>query len=124
LRRAPERGTVSFVRQLLVAAIALVSAVSITPGARELLLDVAHWTASGHLAHADACEDGEDGDEHGCTGTFHSCTCCHASAQVTVPRPMTLAAIVPAVREVAYARVEARRGPSGFTRPLIRPPSA
>ncbi len=96
---------------------------SITPGAREIALDAAHWLVDGHLAHAGACDDGES-DEHGCTGAFHTCAC-HASVSITdPPRVLDIRAIVPLERDAEYAAGEARRGPSGHPRRLMRPPAA
>lgn len=108
--------------------LAFALAVSITPGAREIALDAAHWLVDGHLAHtdgahADACDDGES-DEHGCTGAFHTCAC-HASVSMAdPPRLLEVRAIVPLERDAEYAASEARRGPSGHPRRLIRPPAA
>lgn len=103
--------------------LAFALAVSITPGAREIALDAAHWLVDGHLAHADACDDGES-DEHGCTGAFHTCAC-HASVSMIDPtRVPETQAILPVERDAGYAAREARRGPSGHPRRLIRPPAA
>ena len=55
-------------------------AIVIMPGALELLENVGHLVAEGHLAHAAASGDHQEpsGSEHGCTPIFHSCGC-HAS---------------------------------------------
>ncbi len=119
-RLGPEHD--SNVRSLSGTVVALACVIAITPGIRELVLDAAHWAADGHVAHADACPDGE-GDEHGCTGAFHSCPC-HASASITAPRPQGLTVFVPVERRAAYLLSVDQRGPAGFTRRLIRPPSA
>ena len=52
---------------------------SMTPGLTEFVENVWHLAVSGHSAHAiDAGPDhAPEGDEHGCSGTFHLCTCHH-----------------------------------------------
>jgi hypothetical protein len=51
------------------------------PGLTEVTENLWHVATTGHHAHA--LEAGDDhapeGDEHGCSGTFHVCTCCHSA---------------------------------------------
>jgi hypothetical protein len=59
---------------------------AMTPGLTEAVENAWHLASSGHTAHAP--EAGEDhapvGDEHGCSGTFHLCSC-HHSPSTTMP---------------------------------------
>lgn len=49
---------------------------AMAPGATEVVENVLHLFAEGHAAHALADADHErQGDEHGCSGTFHMCHC-------------------------------------------------
>lgn len=56
----------------------LVLIVLLIPGAFEVMENLWHLGATGHVAHAaDAGADhAPEGQEHGCSGTFHFCTCC------------------------------------------------
>lgn len=62
---------------------------ALTPGLLEVSENVWHLVAAGHTAHA--ASQGADhepaGDEHGCTGTFHLCSCHHTLASDLVPAP-------------------------------------
>lgn len=61
---------------------------SLTPGLNELAENLWHLAVSGHTAHA--IEQGNDhapeGDEHGCSGTFHLCGCHHSPPTELVRR--------------------------------------
>lgn len=61
---------------------------AMTPGLAEVVENVAHLAVSGHGAHA--ADQGPDheptGDEHGCSGTFHVCSC-HSSVPSDLVRP-------------------------------------
>jgi hypothetical protein len=63
---------------------------SLTPGLNELAENIWHLAVSGHSAHA--IEQGEDhapeGDEHGCSGTFHLCGCHHSPPTELAGRPV------------------------------------
>ncbi|RMH23313.1 MAG: hypothetical protein D6696_00975 [Acidobacteria bacterium] len=72
---------------------ALLLAVTMMPGAFEVLENAGHLLAAGHLAHAAARGDHHQppGPEHGCTPTSHLCPC-HASLAFLVgPTPPRLA---------------------------------
>jgi len=51
---------------------------ALVPGVGELLENTMHLVLEGHMAHA--APDGDShtpwGDEHGCTGAMHFCSCC------------------------------------------------
>ena len=50
------------------------------PGALELAENAIHLLRHGDTAHADTSHAGDrDDDEHGCSGTYHACTC-HSSS--------------------------------------------
>jgi hypothetical protein len=58
------------------------------PGLAEVTENLWHLATTGHHAHAleAGADHAPEGDEHGCSGTFHVCTCCHsAPAQATSP---------------------------------------
>jgi hypothetical protein len=92
-----------------------------TPGALELTENAIHLVTHGDRAHAGA-DHGEDSDtdEHGCSGTYHACTC-HSSPQFA-DNAVAIRAVAPA----AVTRVHARRADamldSGFVRGIDRPP--
>lgn len=94
-----------------------------TPGALELTENALHLLRHGDTAHADAkhAPDGPN-DEHGCSGSYHACTC-HSSPQfVSGPSAPT----VPPPTDVARTVV---LGPAdmladGFPRGIDRPPQA
>lgn len=60
---------------------------TLTPGLAEVAENVWHLATTGHAAHA--VEQGADhepvGDEHGCTGPFHLCSCHHSQAFDLLP---------------------------------------
>jgi hypothetical protein len=49
----------------------------LTPGLAEVTENVGHLLATGHTAHATdrGADHAPDGDEHGCSGAFHFCSC-------------------------------------------------
>lgn len=55
---------------------------AIVPGIGELLENAVHFTVEGHLAHSapDGDTHGPALPEHGCSGTYHLCSCCHTTA--------------------------------------------
>ncbi len=91
-----------------------------TPGAFEAIEDLLHVAYDGHTAH-DAGHDAHE-REHGCTGTFHVCSCCAS--------PMFVAsAIGLAIHDpIAVTIEQTPRVPDGarpaHTRPVYRPPAA
>lgn len=50
---------------------------ALAPGLGEVVENVVHLVVHGHLAHAEAQGDhhAERLPEHGCSGTFHLCSC-------------------------------------------------
>lgn len=104
--------------------LALLLAFAMLPAGWELVEVAVHAAQHGDLAHAgDAAHDDEPlgQDEHGCTGLFHFCACCHA-VQPT-GRPSVTAVATPAARSwrpdvVAPAALDGRGPPA----PPIRPP--
>lgn len=71
----------------------LLLVVLLIPGAFEVMENLWHLGATGHVAHAaDAGADhAPQGQEHGCSGTFHFCTCC-PTLTFRVPMAATLGA--------------------------------
>lgn len=71
-------------RRRLLTLFVLFLAVSMTPGAVELLENVAHAVTHGDAAHADDAGHSERSskDEHGCSGAVHTCRCCHSAHYV------------------------------------------
>lgn len=71
---------------------ALFLALTMVPGAAEIVESAVHLLTEGHLAHA--TPDGDDhepaGPEHGCTPIFHFCGC-HASLSFISPQVAILA---------------------------------
>lgn len=61
----------------------------LVPGLIETTENLWHLATAGHTAHA--ASQGADhepaGDEHGCTGTFHLCSCHYTLASDLVPAP-------------------------------------
>ena len=59
----------------------------VTPSLTEAAENVWHLLSTGHDAHA--VEAGSDhapqGDEHGCSGTYHLCSCCHTAPGDSAP---------------------------------------
>ena len=93
-----------------------------TPGLAEAAENLWHFARVGHTAHAqDAGEDhAPDGDEHGCSGTFHLCSCHHS--------PPTVLALAPATRQLAPVEQSSLRNETSSPGPdlpsLFRPPRA
>jgi hypothetical protein len=61
----------------------------LTPGLLEAAENVWHLVATGHSAHApdQGADHSPEGDEHGCSGAFHLCSCHHSLASDLVPAP-------------------------------------
>lgn len=70
------RATVS---SLLSRLLVLVLVLSLTPGLVELVENAWHLMEVGHVAHAvdQGADHQPEGDEHGCSGNFHVCSCHH-----------------------------------------------
>jgi hypothetical protein len=69
----------------------------VTPSLTEAAENVWHLLSTGHDAHA--VEAGSDhapqGDEHGCSGTYHLCGCCHTAPVDSSPAPIPRASEPP-----------------------------
>lgn len=100
----------------------LVLTVMLIPGLVEGVENLWHLAEEGHAAHATSegvDHDRSDDDEHGCTGTFHLCSCHHASSTLPIA-PATLV-LGHAVRSsVAIVTLP----PPPFLAGLFRPPQS
>lgn len=67
----------------------LLLACALTPGLGEVVENAWHLVAAGHAAHASQEGPGHApaGDEHGCSGAFHLCSCHHSLASDLIPTP-------------------------------------
>lgn len=94
---------------------------ALTPGLAEAVENVWHLALLGHSAHA--TDEGSDhqptGDEHGCSGTFHVCSCHHASS--VLPVSPTLLALNRTGRGAAVPPLLPR---APFRPGLLRPPQS
>jgi len=102
--------------------IALVVAWQMAPGMTELAENLVHLVTTGHSAHAiDDEQHAPEGDEHGCTSTFHVCQC-HSSApfvmSMSKPRVRTPALHRDSVPELQDLRAD------GYLTSVFRPPRA
>jgi len=94
----------------------------VLPGAFEILENAVHLVEEGHAAHAAANGDRHEpeGPEHGCTPTFHFCSC-HASLALfgsQVLPPIHLRASGAPLRQAADSQS------TGFSPAIDRPPRA
>ena len=107
----------------VVSLIALLLVFVLTPGMAELAENAAHVVIEGHGAHAlDDVEHAPMGDEHGCSGTFHACSC-HASPTFIV-NESSLAVSVPLPPATSHLADTHDRLALGFRLGVFRPPSA
>jgi hypothetical protein len=111
---------VALVRTLIPRLLVLGLVWLMTPGLTEAAENLWHVARAGHTAHAQ--NTGEDhapeGDEHGCSGTFHLCSCHHSP-----PTALALSAVTRQLSLVAQTRTRSEasfRGPD--TSSLFRPP--
>jgi hypothetical protein len=70
--------------------LAVVLIVVMMPSGAELVELGLHLIEHGDIAHAD--HESPEGDEHGCSGLFHTCAC-HSNGSLPSVRPPTLAII-------------------------------
>lgn len=91
--------------------------VLLVPGALEVVENLWHLCLKGHVAHAvDAGADhAPKGQEHGCNGTFHFCSCCQ-SLSSAVPIVVTLVS-----RPMPLRRARPETPPS-YERPFLSLP--
>lgn len=98
-----------------------------TPGALEFTERGVHFVTHGDDVHgekqaADGHTEDSSGDEHGCSGTYHACSC-HASPSF-LDSSLAPAIPGPAVRSQRAARDLAAALDSGFAAGIDRPPQA
>lgn len=96
---------------------------ALTPGLAEVSENAWHLLLRGHAAHA--ADQGPDhapvGDEHGCSGPFHLCSCHHSQAFDRAPAPGRLQLEEPCSGTL---RAEDRAVPEPALPGLDRPPRA
>ena len=106
----------------LIPGIAVLLAYAVTPGAGEMVENLAQFAVDGHSAHA-AHESEEEpcNDAHGCSGPFQTCPC-HGTAAFLVDRgPVEVAAAELEVQTFQWfvADLEADGVMTGVFRPPI-----
>jgi hypothetical protein len=101
--------------------IAVLMVYAMTPGALELTENAVHLVRHADTAHADGdhAED-SDRDEHGCSGTYHACTC-HSSPHF-VDNSVAPRAAAPLPAPTVRLPVIVAPVDSGFARDIDRPP--
>lgn len=96
---------------------------AMAPGASEIAENVFHLLAEGHAAHALADADHEpQGEEHGCSGTFHMCHCHSSTAFVSGGEAPEVRAAIELCQRVSRDVDDARA--EGCRADMFRPPSA
>ncbi|MBT8464900.1 MAG: hypothetical protein KJO57_09450 [Deltaproteobacteria bacterium] len=96
---------------------------AMVPGASEIVENVSHLLVEGHAAHELADADHEpQGEEHGCSGTFHMCHC-HTSVTFLTGTTAPEVASAPEHRQTVSWDVDDARA-DGCTADMFRPPSA
>ncbi|MBT8451571.1 MAG: hypothetical protein KJO40_06365 [Deltaproteobacteria bacterium] len=96
---------------------------AMAPGASEIVENVFHLLAEGHAAHALADADHEpQGEEHGCSGTFHMCHC-HSSVTFLTGTAAPEIEAASEHRQNARCDVDDLRA-EGCRADMFRPPSA
>lgn len=95
----------------------------VTPNLTEAVENVWHLFLSGHDAHAVelGADHAPEGDEHGCSGTYHLCSCCHTALGDSTPL-VVLRSFEPPDRRARAAVVTSR--PSPFLGNPDHPPRA
>jgi hypothetical protein len=92
LARLRKGGYLGGVRRFI-PGIAVLLAYAITPGAGEMVENLAHFVLDGHGAHAHhGAEEAPCKDAHGCSGPFQTCPCHGTSAFVVDEGPIEVAA--------------------------------
>lgn len=111
--------------------LAVVLAYAMTPGALEITENALHLVIHGDSAHAEDSHAPDtdtdhapdtDTDEHGCSGTYHACSC-HRSPQVADAALWTLSPVSSVLRP-GQVTAPATLKSSGFAREIDRPPQA
>lgn len=106
--------------------LAIVLAFLLFPGSAEALENAVHLVTEGHGAHAIADEEHDpEGDEHGCSPTFHTCGCHAVTSPMTPPAEAALSVRTPAASDTPSPswgdRCYHGRDDAGL---LLRPPIA
>ncbi len=100
---------------------ALMLAYAITPGAGEMVENVAHYLLDGHAAHAaHNADQAPHGDAHGCSGPFETCPC-HGTSAFLAESPPIEVGIAHAVTQATEWFVSVRKS-DGTRSTLFRPP--
>lgn len=96
---------------------------AMAPGAGEIVENVFHLLAEGHAAHAlaDAAHEPQ-GEEHGCSGTFHMCHCHSSTTFVSGAGAPEVEAAAEHRQPVSWDVNDAH--PEGCRADMFRPPSA
>lgn len=95
---------------------------TLLPGTWELAENVVHLICDGHLAHAAGAEHSHSkpGDEHGCSGTLHFCSC-HVSPHGLIAfRAMLAPTLMPRFGKLPSPVTEIL---PGYVHPPDRPPN-
>lgn len=118
----PERYRPAALVSRVVSLIAIILVFMLTPGAVELVENAAHMVSEGHSAHAfDDAGHTPEGDEHGCSGTFHACSC-HASP-VFIVGQSSLAVSMACPATTSHLVDHGARLTRGYDLGVFRPPS-
>lgn len=106
----------------LLAPIVVLLVYLLAPGASEMTEYAVHWAQHGDSAHAESAghEQGDGGDEHGCSGSFHMCLCHHGTGFVTSPVPVAM--WVAAIRDRVIPCWRHRTPSSVAAGDIFRPP--
>lgn len=100
---------------------ALVLAYAITPGAGEMVENVAHYLLDGHAAHASHDTDqAPNGDAHGCSGPFQTCPC-HGTSAFVADSPPIEVGVAHAVTQTVQWFVSVHQS-DGTQQTVFRPP--
>ena len=103
--------------------IAGVMVYAMAPGTSEIVENVFHLLAEGHAAHelADA-DHAPQGEEHGCSGTFHMCHCHSSTTFVSGAGAPEVEAAAEHRQRLSWDVDDARA--EGCRADMFRPPAA
>ncbi|HFE45894.1 MAG TPA: hypothetical protein ENJ18_10465 [Nannocystis exedens] len=103
--------------------LALLLVFALTPGGAEIVENAVHLATDGHTAHSvDDAAHAPKGDEHGCSGAMHVCTC-HSSASFLVAE-VGVSIPPPSIDELSLVRADEGRAMPGYVTGVYRPPAA
>jgi hypothetical protein len=93
----------------------------LVPGLGELVESAVHYAGTGHLPHGAGETDlGEQGPEHSCGVTLHSCACCPSQTLMLAAATVEAEHAAPErSRPVPEARLPVDRAPARPFRPPI-----